>query len=150
MFVLVCSCDENAKMREQVSTLRRLSQPIGEMSSFNDDCQRQECVHGQATRRLFPGLLLRPAKEEIDIETDYLTLNRLMPLMFAIKCVDGMYGIVAKGNCHWQCWMCNCVNCPHTATLRGFVNHPGFDRTDLDFDHEPLETTVLLTSVSRH
>jgi hypothetical protein len=147
--VLVCSCEDGVATREKVSTLRRLSRPIGQPVLYQEEHLLTECIHGTVVRRLCPQLLQVPAEqpeETIELENDDSTFNELQPapLTYAVKCAAGTYGIVVKGTSHWRCHSCNRTNCSHTAALKGYG---GLKEDDVRFQ-KPSTSVVPVKSVS--
>lgn len=147
---LTYTCDEGALAKSRIDIVA--SQPRrsdAELVELEVNERRTECVHAQAVRQLLPNVLSPRSREERErLDMDGAVMDPLQdrPLMFAIKCSTGTYGVVVKGTVHWTCRMCNRLVCPHTAALKGSAE---FSELDLDAVGEGTPDVVKSVSSRR-
>uniref|UniRef100_A0A914VNE3 Uncharacterized protein n=1 Tax=Plectus sambesii TaxID=2011161 RepID=A0A914VNE3_9BILA len=131
---IVCSCPSNAKRREYLQGLQHQPQSRS-TSPLPQDDETDDCVHGRAVRHVLPALVNSVIDNNINVATDGSTIDCLQgnPLVYAVKCVNGTFGVVKKGTS--RLWSMTCgesAQCAHLATLKQQAEEHDFEE-DLAF-----------------
>uniref|UniRef100_A0A914WS88 Uncharacterized protein n=1 Tax=Plectus sambesii TaxID=2011161 RepID=A0A914WS88_9BILA len=119
---IVCSCPSNAKRREYLQGLQHQPQSRSTIRPRQDQgVVMDDCIHGRAVRHVLPGLINPVINDNIDVTTDGSTFDCLQGnlLVYAVKCVNGTFGVVRKGTSRLRCITCGeASRCLHVATLQ--------------------------------
>uniref|UniRef100_A0A914WLK6 Uncharacterized protein n=1 Tax=Plectus sambesii TaxID=2011161 RepID=A0A914WLK6_9BILA len=128
--VLVCSGLSKAKCSEFVQPVQRQDQstsaaqlPAGQVARM------EECIHVRAARYILLAMLNPFEGNIVNVVTNGCTVDRLQsnPLMYAVKCVHGTFGVIRKGPRHLRCKACGkSTRCSHLVTLKSQADERNF------------------------